>query len=137
MLVFAENHCADRVALEIQREAKGALGEFQHLALHHVRKAVDAADAVGDGHHRALGANVRAQREVLDPGADHLADVGRLELLHVFSLVAYFVSATAMAMSLPRTEPSMTSSPTCMRTPPISVASTLTSGLTLRLKRCV
>jgi hypothetical protein len=54
VLVLAENHRADRVALEVEREAEGVRREFDHLALHHVRQAVDAADAVGDRHDRAL-----------------------------------------------------------------------------------
>jgi hypothetical protein len=45
-------------------------GNSEHLALHHVRKAVDAADAVGHRHHRALRAHVRAGVEVLDAALD-------------------------------------------------------------------
>src|ERR1044071_5319043 len=45
--VFAQDHRADRVALEVERQAEGVLREFEHLALHHVGEAVDAADAIG------------------------------------------------------------------------------------------
>src|SRR5215472_2433625 len=86
VLVLAQNHRADRVALEVEREAEGVLREFQHLALHHVGQPVDAADAVGDGDDRPLGANVRREREVLDLAADQVADLGWVELLHRCSL---------------------------------------------------
>ena len=42
MLVFAEHHGADRILLEVQREAEGIARELEHFALHHVREAVDA-----------------------------------------------------------------------------------------------
>ncbi len=82
VLVFAEDHRADRVALEVQGEAEGVVREFQHLALHHVREAVDAADAVGDGHDRPLRAHVRRQRKILYLAADQIADFGWVQLLH-------------------------------------------------------
>ena len=47
MLVCAKNNGTDRVTFEVEREAEGVLRELEHLALHHVGKAVDAADAVG------------------------------------------------------------------------------------------
>jgi hypothetical protein len=47
VLVFTENHGTDGVALEVQRQAKGVAGEFQHFALHDIGKAVNAADTVG------------------------------------------------------------------------------------------
>ena len=60
VLVGAQDHRADRVALEVQREAERVVRELEHLALHRVGQAVDAADAVGDRHHRALRAHFRA-----------------------------------------------------------------------------
>jgi hypothetical protein len=74
VLVFAQNHGADRVALEVQRQAVGGQcrrrwREFEHFALHHVGQAVDAADAVGDRHHGALVANVGAGGQALRCGS--------------------------------------------------------------------
>jgi hypothetical protein len=45
--VFTQNHGTDGVALEVHGEAKNVAGEFQHFALHGIRKAVDTADTVG------------------------------------------------------------------------------------------
>ncbi len=59
VLVLAQDHRADRVALEVQREPEGVAGELEHLALHHVGKAVDAADAVGHRDHGALRCGCR------------------------------------------------------------------------------
>ena len=69
VLVVAQHHRADRVALEVQREAERVVRELEHLALHHVGQAVDAADAVGHRHDRALRAHLRAGVEVLDLGS--------------------------------------------------------------------
>src|SRR5690606_9659977 len=52
--VVAQNHSADGVALEVQRQAKDIVGKFEHFALHHVGQAVDAGNTVGHGNHRAL-----------------------------------------------------------------------------------
>ena len=60
VLVFAQHHRADRVALEVEREAERVARELEHLALHRVGQAVDAADAVGHRHDRALRAHLRA-----------------------------------------------------------------------------
>ena len=43
VLVLAQDHRADRVTLEVEREAEGVLRELEHFALHHVLQAVDAA----------------------------------------------------------------------------------------------
>ena len=61
VLVLAQHHRADRVALEVEREAERVVRELEHLALHHVRQPVNAADAVGDRHDRALRAHFGAQ----------------------------------------------------------------------------
>ena len=80
VLVFAENHRADRVALEIQREAERVARELEHLALHHVGQPVNAADAVGDRHDRALRAHFGARVQVLDLALDEFADFGWIQL---------------------------------------------------------
>ena len=82
VLVLAQHHRADRVALEVQCETEGVLRKLQHLALHHVGQAVNAADTVGHGNDRALGAHVGGERQILDLALDQLADFGRIQLLH-------------------------------------------------------
>jgi hypothetical protein len=55
VLVVAQHHGADRVALQVQRQREGVVRQLDHFALHHVGQAVDAHDAVG---HRGDGAFV-------------------------------------------------------------------------------
>jgi hypothetical protein len=53
--VVAEHHRADRVLLEVQRQAEGVARELEHLAVGGVRQPVDAHDAV---RHRDHGADI-------------------------------------------------------------------------------
>jgi hypothetical protein len=80
VLVFAENHRADGVALEVHGEAEGVAGEFQHFALHDVGQAVHAADAVGHGDDGAFGAGGGSQLQILDLALDQVADFRGIEL---------------------------------------------------------
>jgi hypothetical protein len=41
-------HGADLVLLEVERDARDAVGELEQLAGHHLVEAVDAGDAVAD-----------------------------------------------------------------------------------------
>ena len=84
LLVCAHDHRADRVALEVERQAEGVVRELQHFALHRVGQAVDAADAVRDRDHRALGANLRGRIQTLDLALDQFTDFGWVQL-HFFS----------------------------------------------------
>ena len=91
VLVLAQDHRADGVALQVQRQAERGdafLGgrEFQHFAGHRIGQAVDAADAVGHGDHRALVADVGGGRQALDPALDQFANLCGIEL-HVSFLV--------------------------------------------------
>jgi hypothetical protein len=74
MLVLAEYDRADRIALQVQREAETAAGKFEHFAVLHVGETVDAHDAVGDGHDRADVAFFGRARELLDASLDQIAD---------------------------------------------------------------
>src|SRR5688572_25092498 len=76
VLVLPEHHRADRVLLQVQRQAEAATREFQHLAVLHVGEAVDAHDAVGHGHDRADVALLGGARELLDARLDQIADFG-------------------------------------------------------------
>ena len=53
LLPLAEQHRADVVGLEVQREPGDVVRQLEHLERHAVLEAVDAADAVGDRQHRA------------------------------------------------------------------------------------
>src|SRR6185503_10286870 len=55
-------------------------------ALHDVSEAVDAADAIGHGDNRALGARFHRAAEVLDAALDEFADLGWVEL-HIEELL--------------------------------------------------
>ena len=55
VLPLAEQHRADVVGLEVQREAGDAVGQLEHLERHAVLQAVQARDAVG---HRQHGAHL-------------------------------------------------------------------------------
>src|SRR5690606_8563440 len=141
VLVVAQHHRADGIALEVQRQAEGVAREFQHLTLHHVREAVDAADAVGHRDHGALRAHLGRRGEILDLALDQLADFGRVQL-HGSELLKiregrgrYLASVAAMVCSLPRTEASQTLSPTSTLMPPMRSGSTVTVALILRCRR--
>ncbi len=58
--VVAQHHDADGRFLEVERDALDAVLEFDHLAGHEARQAVDASDAVADLEH-----SVRLQLRVI------------------------------------------------------------------------
>ena len=51
--VFAQQHRADLVFFQVERDAENVVRELQHLAGHHFFQAVDARDAVAHGDDRA------------------------------------------------------------------------------------
>ena len=87
---LAEEHDADVVLFEVQREAEDVVAEIDELARHHLVEAVDARDAVSDG----------------EDGPD-LGDVDRLlvarELLleDLGDFVGFDVHSHALAVSSP------------------------------------
>ncbi len=60
LLPVAEQHDADVVGLEVEREAGDAVGQVEHLERHAVLEPVDAGDAVGNGQDGADLGQVRA-----------------------------------------------------------------------------
>src|SRR5512139_769603 len=80
VLVVAQDHRADRVALEVERHAEGVARHFDHFARHHVGQAVNADDAVGDGDDRALRAQFARCTEVFDLGFNQFADFAWIQL---------------------------------------------------------
>ena len=95
VFVIAEHHRTHRVALEVQRKAEGVAGKLDHLALHHIGQAVDAADAVGHRDDRTLVARIGGNVEVLDLALEQFADLSRIQL-HGLPLILQAVSALAM-----------------------------------------
>ncbi len=91
VLVSAQNHGADRITLQIQCQTVAGLAvgvgrEFQHFALHHVRKAMDAANTVGHGNDRTLIANVGAGRQAINSALDQFRNFCGIELHDSFLL---------------------------------------------------
>ncbi len=85
VLVLAQNHGADGVALEVQGQAVGRLAvlggrELEHFALHRVGQAVHAADAVGDGDDRALVADVGRRPQAFDAALDQFGNFRGIQL---------------------------------------------------------
>ena len=73
-LVVAQHHGADRVLLEVQRQAEQVGGELQHFAVARVAQAVNAHDAVGDADHGADVAVLGCGLELIDARLDEVAD---------------------------------------------------------------
>ena len=68
LVPLAEQHDADVVLLEVQREAGHVVGQVEHLERHAVVEPVDAGDAVGDREHGAdLGEVGGVGLQSLDP----------------------------------------------------------------------
>ena len=62
LVPLAEQHGADVVGLEVERQAGDAVRQLEHLQRHAVVEAVDAGDAVGDGEDGADLGEVGASR---------------------------------------------------------------------------
>ena len=91
VLVLAQNHGADRVALEVQcqtigRRAIRAGGELQHFTLHCVGQTVHAHDTVGHGHDSALVADVTADGQPFNAALDQFRNLCGIELHDSFLL---------------------------------------------------
>ena len=85
-LPLAEQHGADVVGLEVQRQADDAVGQLEHLEGHAVLQAVHARDAVGDRQHGAdLGQLGAAAVEPLDAALEDAGDLVGVDL-HVVLL---------------------------------------------------
>ena len=74
LAVLAEQHGADAVLLEVQRDPEDAVRELDHLARHRPLDAVHARDAVADRHDRADLGHVHVDGVAADLVADDLGD---------------------------------------------------------------
>ena len=76
LLPLAEQHRADVVLLQVQRQAGDAVRQLEHLEGHAVLEAVDAGDAVRDLEHGAdLGELGLARLQPLDAFPKDVADL--------------------------------------------------------------
>ena len=81
LLPLAEQHGADVVGLEVEREPGHAVRQVEHLERHAVLQAVDAADAVGDRQHGPDLGEIGARGvEALDPALEDRGDFVGLDL---------------------------------------------------------
>ena len=81
LVPLAEQHGADVVGLEVQREAGHVVRQLEHLERHAVVEAVDARDAVADREDGADLGQVRAALfEALDPLLEDARDLVWLDL---------------------------------------------------------
>ena len=82
--VFAQQHRADLIFFQVQRDARNAALELDQLAGHDVFQAVNARDAVAHRNHRAGFGDVDRLFVVLDLLAQHARDFIRPNLSHKF-----------------------------------------------------
>ena len=81
LVPVAEQHGADVVGFEVQREADDAVRQLEHFERHHVVEAVDARDAVGHRKHGSdLGEVSLAGFEAFDPALQNACDFVWLDL---------------------------------------------------------
>ena len=78
--VLAEQHRADAVFLEVERDTEYAVRKLEHLAGHGVLDPVHAGDAVADRHDGADFRDVHVDRVVADLVADDLGDLFSLDV---------------------------------------------------------
>ena len=77
----AEQHHADVVGLEVERQAGDVVRQLEHLERHAVVEAVDAGDAVGDREHGPdLGQVGGVGLESFDPRSEDLRNLVGLDL---------------------------------------------------------
>jgi hypothetical protein len=79
---LSPSYDADRVLLEVQRQAEDAVRRLEQLAHHAVLQAVDPGDAVADRDDRPLLADVDASLETLDLLPEDARDLVRFDLRH-------------------------------------------------------
>src|SRR5579884_2997606 len=82
LLVLAQQHCADLVFFEVQRDAGNIVRKLDQLAGHYVFQTVNASDAVADGDNRAGFGNVDGLVVILNLAAQYARDLIRSDLSH-------------------------------------------------------
>ncbi len=136
LVPLAEQHGADVVGLEVEREAGHVVRQLEQLERHAVVEPVDARDAVGDRQDRAdLGQVGAAVLEPLDALLEDAGDLVWLDL-HCRRLLRGLRRPWPLAFvtcsSLLRTLASSTMLPTRTTRPPSTSGSTLLDSSTRR-----
>ena len=99
---LAEQHGADALLFEVQRDAEHAVRELEHLAGHRVVDAVDARDAVADRDDAADFGDVDVDGEAADLLADDLGDLFSFDVHRLTrSLRAVVSFAASCRVTLP------------------------------------
>ena len=75
LAVLAEEHAADAVFFEVERDAEDAVRELEHLAGHRALAAVQPRDAVAERRHRAHFGDVDVDGEAADLLANDLGNL--------------------------------------------------------------
>ena len=102
--VVAEQHRADLIFFQVQRDAENVVRKCQHFAGHAAVQPVDARDAVAHRDHRADFFDRDRLLVVLDLLAQNLCDFVRFDIRHSCS---YSVSSCSRSrVNCSRTEPS-------------------------------
>ncbi len=83
LLEVAQQHRADALLLEVQRDAEHPVRELEHLAGHRALEAVHARDAVADGDDGADFRDVDGRREAADLVANEFGDFVRSDVRHI------------------------------------------------------
>ena len=101
LVPLAEEHGADVVGLEVEREAGDAVRQLEHLQRHAVVEPVDAGDAVGDREHGAdLGEVGAVGVQSLDPLSQDRCDLVGLDLHWVLYCLPYAACGDALSKFL-------------------------------------
>ena len=132
-LPLAEQHGADVVGLEVEREPGDPVGKLEHLERHAVLEAVYARDAVGHRQHGAdLGQLGAAGVEALDAALEDGGDLVGVDLHVLCSYAAPWATCLRSCSSRLRIEASRIELPTLTTMPPRISGSTCAARLTLR-----
>jgi hypothetical protein len=85
---LAEQHRADAVFLEVQRDAEHPVRELEHFAGHGALDTVDARDAVAERHDAANFGDVDFDGEAANLVADDLGDFVSFNFHNIFYVVS-------------------------------------------------
>ena len=99
--VLAQQHRADAVFFEIERDAVHAMRELEHLAGHGFLDTMHPGDAVTDRHDRADLGDIDVDGVAADLVANDLGDFFRFDV-HVISLLNMLSACAAVASALAR-----------------------------------
>ncbi len=86
--VFAQQHRADLIFFQVQRDAENVVRKREHLAGHDLFQAVNARNAVADADDRADFLDRNRLLVILDLLAQYFADFVCLDIRHACSVTS-------------------------------------------------